>query len=347
VPGTSRRPEILLLVVTVVVVLLVGEAAVRLLGADKPRPSGYLPVNTNRRAMRPQNSRGYRDLERTIEKPAGTRRVVSLGDSFAWGASVEFEDAYPQRLERALTRRRREPWQVVNLALPGMNTVDEEGQLRTEGLAYGPDVVLLGYVLNDSEDEQAAETRRVQDWLEAKARRPSFMSHSALFRLVSGRVSATLENRRRITGYRSMYADDAPGWIAGRRALKQMGVLAREKGVPFVVAIFPLFGNPLDDRYPFVEVHEKVARAAEEAGAKVVDLLPVFRGLRWDILVVDGADDEHPNEIAHRIAAGAILHALDDVVPWPGGAPPPEENAMPAGHEHGPEHEHAASSPPP
>jgi len=334
VPATSRRAEILLLAGSVLAVLLLLEIAVRALGADKPRPTGYAPVNTNRRAMRPQNSHGYRDLERTIEKPPGVRRVVSLGDSFAWGASVEFEDAYPQRLERALSRRRRETWQVVSLALPGMNTVDEEGQLRTEGLAYGPDVVLLGFVLNDSEDEQAAEARRVKDWLEAKARRPSLLEHSALWRLVSSRIWATAENRRRIAGYKSMYRDDAPGWIAARRALKQMGALTREKGVPFVVAIFPLFGNPLDERYPFTEIHEKVAQAAAEAGAKVVDLLPAYRGLRWDVLVVDGADDEHPNEIAHRIAAGAILRALDDVVPWPGGVKPPEEGATPAGHEH-------------
>jgi hypothetical protein len=30
---------------------------------------------------------------------------------------------------------------------------------------------------------------------------------------------------------------------------------------------------------------------------------------------VDGAADEHPNEIAHRIAANVLLRALDDVVP--------------------------------
>jgi hypothetical protein len=347
VPGTSRRAEILLLAATVIAFLLMGEVAVRLLSADRPRPTGYAPVNTNRRAMRPQNSRGYRDLERTIEKPAGVKRVVSLGDSFAWGASVEFEDAYPQRLERALTRRRREPWQVVNLALPGMNTVDEEGQLRTEGLAYGPDVCLLGFVLNDSEDEQAAEARRVADWAEARRQTPSLLSHSALFTMIKTRLWATAENRRRITGYKSMYADDAPGWIAARRALKQMGALCRERGVPLVVAIFPLFGNPLDERYPFSEIHAKVAPAAAEAGAKVLDLLPVYRGLRWDILVVDGVDDEHPNEIAHRIAASAILHALDDVVPWTQGGPPPDENALPlpSAHEHA--HGRPAASPSP
>jgi hypothetical protein len=325
VPGTSRRAELILLAATVIALLLVGEAAVRLLAAGRPRATGYAPVNTNRRAMRPQNSLGYRDLERTIAKPPGTRRVVSLGDSFAWGASVEFEDAYPQRLERALTRRRGEPWQVVNLARPGMNTVDEEGQLRTEGLAYGPDVCLLGFVLNDSEDEQAAEARRAADWAEGRAHPSGLLHRSALFSLIQTRLWATAENRRRITGYKSMYADGAPGWIASRRALKQMGALCRERGVPLVVAIFPLFGNPLDERYPFVEIHAEVAQAAAEAGAKVLDLLPVYRGLRWDILVVDGVDDEHPNEIAHRIAAGAILHALDDVVPWTHGGPPPAE----------------------
>ena len=328
-PATSRRAELLLLAVTVIALLLVGEVAVRLLPAGRPRATGYAPVNTNRRAMRPQNSLGYRDLERTIAKPAGTRRVVSLGDSFAWGASVEFEDAYPQRLERALSRRRAEPWQVVSLARPGMNTVDEEGQLRTEGLAYEPDVCLLGFVLNDSEDEQAAEARRAVDWAEGRARPSGLLRHSALFSMIQNRLWATAENRRRISGYKSMYADAAPGWIAARRALKQMGALCRERGVPLVVAIFPLFGNPLDERYPFPEIHAKVAQAAAEAGAKVIDLLPAYRGLRWDILVVDGVDDEHPNEIAHRIAAGQILHALDDVVPWTRGGPPPEEPASP------------------
>ena len=300
---------------SVAVFAAAAEATVRLLGLGEARPTGYAPVDTKRRAMQPKNSRGYRDRERAVAKPPGVRRVVSLGDSFAWGASVEFEDAYPQRLERSLSRRRRETWEVVNLALPGMNTVDHAAQLADEGMAYGPDVVLLGYVLNDSEDSQAAEARRAIDWSQPKER--GLLEHSALVRLVRGRLWATAENRRRVSGYKSMYADTAPGWVAGRKALKTMGALCRERGVPFVVAIFPLFGNPMDDRYPFAEIHAKVSEAATEAGAKVVDPLPAYRGLRWELLVVDGVDDEHPNEIAHRIAAGVILHALDNVVPGP------------------------------
>src|SRR5918994_921161 len=147
---SSRRPaELLLLLGSVGVFLLLAEGAVRRLGAEKPRPTGYAPVNTNRRAMRPRNANGYRDFERSVPRPSGVRRAVSLGDSFAWGASVEFDDAYPQRLERGLNRRRTESWEVVNLALPGMNTVDHAAQLEQEAMAYEPDVVLLGYVFND------------------------------------------------------------------------------------------------------------------------------------------------------------------------------------------------------
>jgi hypothetical protein len=328
----GRRAEILLLGGTVLVFLLLAEGVVRLLAADAPRATGYAPVNTNRRAMRPKNSHGYRDRERVVPRPAGVRRVLSLGDSFAWGASVEFEDAYPQRLERGLTRRRREPWEVVNLALPGMNTVDHAAQLTQEGLAYGPELVLLGFVLNDSEDAAAAETRRANDWVDARKQPPGgLFSRSALVRLVRGRLWATAENRRRISGYRSMYADDAPGWIASRRAFKVLGDFCRAHGVPFVVAIFPLFGNPLDEGYPFTEVHAKVAQAAGDAGARVIDLLPRYRGLRWDLLVVDGVDDEHPNEIAHRIAANTLLHALDDVLPFTGGQRPRDDGEAPPG----------------
>jgi len=328
--GFPRRGEVLLALTTIAFFLAAAEAVVRLTGAAEPRPSGYAPVETNRRAMRPTNQRGYRDRERRIPGPAGVRRVVALGDSFAWGASIEFEDAYPQRLERGLARRRRETWQVVSLALPGMNTVDQAAQLLNEGFDYGPDVVLLGYVLNDSEDADAAEARRAADWAEGRAGPPQGpLDRSALFRMVRTRLWATAENRRRIAGYRSMYAEDAPGWVAGRTALLRMGAACRERGIPFVVAVFPLFGNPLDARYPFAELHGRVAAAAAAAGAKVVDLLPAYRGLRWDLLVVDGADDEHPNEIAHRIAAGVLLRALDGVVPWTAAGPQGGDDADP------------------
>jgi hypothetical protein len=317
VPRASRRGEIALLVASLAVALALGEGAARLLGPTRTA-TGYAPVRTDRRDRRPVNSRGYRDFERAIPKPEGVRRAVCIGDSFTWGASVLFDDAWPQRVERALTRERGERWEAVNLGESGLNAVQEASRLDSEGFAYGPDVVVVAYVLNDSEDDTAAEARRAADWVEER-RQPSRspLDRSALVRFVRTRLWATIENRRRVEGYRSMYADDYAGWAAARRALKAMGGMCRERGVPLVVTIFPLLGNPLDDRYPFADVHAKVAQAAGEAGAKVVDLLPLYRGLDWKLLVVDGADDEHPNEIAHRVAAQAVARAVDEVVPRP------------------------------
>ena len=180
-----------------------------------------------------------------------------------------------------LRRRRGERWEVVSLARPGMNTVEQALQLADEGLAYDPDLVLLGYCLNDSEDESAAELRRARDWEELRderlaRRQPTLLDRSALCRFVGGRLRATAETRRRIANYRAQYRDDYAGWVAGRRALEDMGRRCRERRIPFVVAVFPLFGNPLDDGYPFSAVHDSVDRAAAAAGAHVVSCcLPI------------------------------------------------------------------------
>jgi lysophospholipase L1-like esterase len=318
---SGRRAQGLLLVVSLGAFLAAAEVLLRLAGFGVVRSAGYAPVNTNLKANRRENSRGYRDFERSLERSPGARRLLSLGDSFAWGVGVELEDAYPLRLERALTRRRAERWEVVNLAKPGMNTVDHLALLEKEGLDYAPDAVLLGYVLNDSEDAGSAEVRRAVEWAAPRYAPALLWDRSALYRFVGTRLWATSQNRRRVAGFRSMYADEAPGWRAGRQALRDMGALCRERGIPLLVAIFPLLGNPLDERYPFSDIHARVAQAAAEAGAKTVDLLPAFRGLRWELLVVDGAGDEHPNEIGHRIAARALLRALEDVVPDSARAP--------------------------
>jgi lysophospholipase L1-like esterase len=321
----ASRGEIALAAVSLLVALLVAEGSVRVL-ALRGRSPGYAPVRTDGRARGPINSLGYRDLERTVPKPPGVRRAVCIGDSFTWGVGVLFDDAWPQRVERALSRERGERWEAVNLAEPGLNSVQEASRLASEGLAYEPDVVIVAYVLNDSEDETAAEARRAADWVEERRQGSSvsFLDRSALVRLLRTRLRATVENRRWVEGFRSMYADDYAGWTAARRALKAMGGMCRERGVPLVVAIFPLFGNALDAGYPFAEIHAKVAQAAAGAGARVTDLLTVYRGLDGALLVVNGADDEHPNEIAHRVAARAIVQAVDEVVPRPtAGGPRP------------------------
>jgi hypothetical protein len=183
-------------------------------------------------------------------------------------------------------------------------------------------VLILGWVLNDAETKDEMKARE-RAYAEREQRPASPLDASALVRFVGGRLRATRDASERVAYHRRLYDDADPGWQQARRSLTTLGALCRERGLPWIVAIFPLFGNALDERYPFADVHAKVAQAAAQAGARVVDLLPAYRGLRPELLVVNGALDEHPNEIAHRIAAGVLLRALDEVVS--GGAPRAEE----------------------
>jgi hypothetical protein len=233
-----------------------------------------------------------------------------VGDSFTYGAGILFDDTYAKRTERALHLDRSEIWESIVLAEPGLDTQQEAKIIENEAFAYSPDLLVLGYVLNDAEDPGAAERRRASDWTarESEGRASRWWEGSALFRLVSIRLRATRENRQRIENHLALYREDAPGFRAVKRSIENIAAQCREKGVPFTVVLFPLFANPLDETYPFRSVHEKVAAALPKDVA-LVDLLPYYLGMDWRLLVVEGERDEHPNELAHRIAAQALQAA--------------------------------------
>ncbi len=91
------------------------------------------------------NSRGLRDAETTLEKPDGIRRVVVIGDSFAWGYGVEQAETFSSLLESALPAT-----EVINGGVSGYSTDQALLWLRREGLRYDPDVVV--YALSGNDD---------------------------------------------------------------------------------------------------------------------------------------------------------------------------------------------------
>ena len=93
------------------------------------------------------NSRGLRDSEKAVPKPAGTTRIVVLGDSFTWGYGVENDETFPAVLVRQLPAA-----DAVNLGVNGYSTVQESIRLETEGLRYEPDWVVVAFCHNDLED---------------------------------------------------------------------------------------------------------------------------------------------------------------------------------------------------
>ncbi len=120
------------------------------------------------------NSRGLREREIAPDKPAGTYRVLVLGDSFVEGAQVPAEDTLTRRLEEILSDQMSgRPVQVINAGNAGFGTAQELLFLEHDGVTYAPDLVVLVYFIdNDLPDNgyRVARDRKLDT-----TRRPFFV----------------------------------------------------------------------------------------------------------------------------------------------------------------------------
>src|SRR5262249_10848349 len=83
-----------------------------------------------------------------FRKPAGTVRVVVIGDSFTFGQGCSKADAFPDVLQTLLTRPDR-PVEVVNVSNIGLGPEAYVILLRDLGLRYEPDLVVVNVYGND------------------------------------------------------------------------------------------------------------------------------------------------------------------------------------------------------
>lgn len=119
------------------------------LGWDKP-PGGESRIRRSEFDVLIQiNSLGLRGPEYGYEKPAGTRRVLILGDSFAEGYYVDEADTARAVLEKRLNTGACAGWQVVNGGTIAYSTDQEYLFFREEGYRYQPDLVTLLFYHND------------------------------------------------------------------------------------------------------------------------------------------------------------------------------------------------------
>jgi hypothetical protein len=96
------------------------------------------------------NERGLRGPA-VEEKSRERYRVLSLGDSLAFGWGVEEEEIYARRLERLEGAF---PIEVINAGTGSYTSVQEANFLLTEGLALRPDLVIVLFVHNDDENHE-------------------------------------------------------------------------------------------------------------------------------------------------------------------------------------------------
>ena len=174
-----------------VVFLLTAELAVRYFQIAVPPPddSGFLRDDDAGFVLKPTapgeqladaswfvNSAGFRDKERSVDKPAGTYRVLAIGDSHVTGdvpLDQNFLRRAEQRAQAGPTATAAAPAdtatsvadrnvEMVLMGCPGWQTANEVGALRGKGLPMDPDLVVLCFCIGTDITGLAAPSMVIQ-----------------------------------------------------------------------------------------------------------------------------------------------------------------------------------------
>lgn len=109
------------------------------------------------------NAQGFRDThDYAYEKPPGVQRVLCLGDSHTQGFEVHQDRTYATVIERRLQRLGHHV-EVLNTGVSGFGTAEQLAFFENEGIRYKPDVVVVGWFINDFDDNEKTGLFRLKD----------------------------------------------------------------------------------------------------------------------------------------------------------------------------------------
>lgn len=191
------------------------------------------------------NAEGFRDAPYARAK-SPAYRVLVLGDSVTMGYGVPQDATYPKALERMLrSGGAGSSYDVMNGGVNGYNTAQEVSLLMDKGLAFAPDLVVVGVLSNDFAGEPTPfhvvngalvdpSSSGLPQWLKQGLR------HSALYwflgQLRTGRLAG-----REPDGVRGVRDDGAfeQGWMAYREHLERLVAVTRARGAALLVCYIP------------------------------------------------------------------------------------------------------------
>jgi hypothetical protein len=170
------------------------------------------------------NSQGFQGPEFTQEKPANTYRILSIGDSFAFGI-LPIQYNYNSRIERQLNRQladRGKQFQVINMGIPSTGPRDYLALLTNEGIKLNPDMVMLSvFIGNDTlEAERAIDKQR--DWY----------TYSYVLSFLNYVIQVQQKYEGELYGPNATYVDDKPSLAADKFLEIQTGraaIFAKDK----------------------------------------------------------------------------------------------------------------------
>ena len=292
-------------------------------------PRGYF--GTDRTVGHTTNSLGFRggefppvetrdgSIEAIGEKPDGVLRIVFLGDSVTFGEGVHDSDTFVERVGRGLSTRLSRPIEVYNFGVGGHNTSDARWVWQRYARHLDPDLVVYTFVLNDAEprlfrlEQTSGQPTRFPRsiearWTEWTSQPEGWWTGSRLARLAWKLQAGWKLDRKTLGYYRELNASNSPHWHACR---EQLEALQQIEPTPLVV-VFPMLFDLA--AHPFRPVHLEITDACSQT--EIIDLWETLSGRAGNNTpeLWVHPTDTHPNEIAHKFAAGAITQRLETLL---------------------------------
>ncbi len=237
------------------------------------------------------------------------KHVVFFGDSFTFAQGVnEVKDRFSNRVRDVLERETNGKVIVSNVADAGID-LHWIKNLSAKMFENGHKIDTMIYVLclNDIETYHRRHETYYQDL--SRHNPQFFLFHDTYFfnwvyfRLRQFTVPA-------VNGYYSFVQDYYSGdpWRLMSQDIEDVHLECQKHKADFRVVIFPFLHN-LGPSYPFRNAHQEIAKFCESKGIRVLDLEPVLSPSADKGLTVNRFD-AHPNELAHKLAADAMLKKL-------------------------------------
>ena len=279
--------------------------------------SGFFPEEIVQEVGRSQvpirtNSLGLRSPEIALAKPAGTFRILVVGDSVTFGWSLRGEDTYASQLASLLaTLRPNQRVEVINAGVSGYGTWQELRWLQEIGLGLDPDVIVVQAHLNDAADNlwgTLGWQQNTDTWL---------VRTSMLARLVSRVLSSRQIGSSEAPCTTDWKVDaDQVCWQRTEELLSDIQQATSPEGIALVLLPSPMrWQVDAEVRDPRAWVDEtRYQDVLAEYGRRnhwiVVDPLPAIRAATSANGQSLFLDVGHPDEAGQRILAQELYSAL-------------------------------------
>ena len=91
------------------------------------------------------NELGYRGKRFPLKKNNKKTRIIFMGDSVVYGINTPHEECFTSLLNKQLG----DTYEIINLAVPGYNILQEIEYCKEAGIQFKPDYVIFGITAND------------------------------------------------------------------------------------------------------------------------------------------------------------------------------------------------------